>query len=197
MLNQTETETSLSPARWLRGYYLDRAGFSVAWVALVLTLGQQFPALGAALLLLYPSWDAAANYADATRHGGLRQNRSQAINVFVSGLTTVLVLVALPISPAAVLGVFGAWAIVAGLLQLATAIRRWSLAGAQWAMVLSGGQSALAGGAFLFQGQQAMPAVASTIAGYAGFGAIYFLISAIVLFLARRAPAAGTATRRH
>ena len=46
--------------------------------------------------------------------------------------------------------IFGAWAILSGLLQLGTAVRRWKRFGAQWAMVLSGGQSALAGGFFIF-----------------------------------------------
>ena len=186
MTQKIENSLHVPQDSWLGRYYLARAAFSLAWIALALTLGQQLPALGAALLVLYPAWDAAANYADAAHNGGLGPNRTQAINVFVSALTTVAVLVALSMSPSAVLAVFGAWAIVSGLLQLATAIRRWKLAGAQWAMVLSGGQSALAGGAFLFQAQQAVPAVAPTLAGYAGFGAIYFLISAIALFVAQR-----------
>eukprot|EP00919_Chromeraceae_sp_WS-2016_P061850 GHVR01146544.1.p1 GENE.GHVR01146544.1~~GHVR01146544.1.p1 ORF type:complete len:209 (+),score=43.61 GHVR01146544.1:394-1020(+) len=115
MMKQAETEFSAAPARWLGLYYLARAAFSFAWVAVALTLGQQLPMVGAALLALYPAWDAAANHADAARNGGLRQNRSQAINVVVSALTTALVLVTLPISPSAVLAVFGGWAIVSGL----------------------------------------------------------------------------------
>lgn len=80
-----------------------------------------------------------------------------------------------------VLGIFGAWAILSGLLQLGTAVRRWKRFGAQWAMVLSGGQSALAGGFFIFQA--AMPAVPSiaNVAGYAAVGALYFLVSAVWL----------------
>ena len=49
----------------------------------------------------------------------------------------------------AVLAVFGAWAILAGLLQFATGLRRWRSYGAQWSMILSGAQSALAGGFFI------------------------------------------------
>lgn len=172
---------------WLRRYYLGRAAFSLGWVALAFTLGRQFPMLGAALLVIYPAWDAGANYLDAAGHGGLRQHPTQALNFGFSVLTTLAVLVSLQLSQAAVLVVFGAWAIVAGLLQLATAIGRWRLAGAQWAMVLSGAQSAIAGGFFMVQAQQDLPAVLPTMAGYAGFGALYFLISAIVLFVRRRA----------
>lgn len=74
------------------------------------------------------------------------------------------------------------------MLQLGTALRRWKSAGAQWAMVLSGGQSALAGAFFVFQSLQAVPAIAQTVAGYAAFGAFYFLVSAIALFVSKRTP---------
>ncbi|MFX8098773.1 hypothetical protein ABTK82_20815, partial [Acinetobacter baumannii] len=76
--------------------------------------------------------DAAANFVDALRSGGLAQNRTQALNVFVSLATMIAVIAALQTSMNWVLGVFGAWAILAGLLQLGTAIRRWKSFGAQW-----------------------------------------------------------------
>lgn len=182
---QMTTLSLKNPQSWLARYYLGRAAFSLAWVAAILTVGQQVPALGAALLVIYPAWDAAANYLDANHNGGLGSNRIQAINVAVSTITALAVLVALQMSLSAVLTVFGAWAILSGLLQLGTALRRWKRAGAQWAMVLSGGQSALAGAFFVFQSLQAVPAIAQTLAGYAGFGAIYFLVSAITLFLSK------------
>ena len=171
---------------WLARYFLGRAAFSLVWVAAILTVGQQVPALGAALLVIYPAWDAAANYFDANHNGGLGNNRTQAINVAVSTATALAVLVALGMSANTVLTVFGAWAILSGLLQLSTAIRRWKSAGAQWAMVLSGAQSALAGAFFVFQSLQSVPAIAQTVAGYAAFGAIYFLVSAIALVVSMR-----------
>lgn len=133
--------------------------------------------------MLYPAWDAAANFADGLRSGGLAQNRTQALNVLVSLATAVAVLIALQMSMNNVLGVFGAWAILSGLLQLGTAIRRWSSFGAQWAMVLSGGQSALAGGLFIFQATTPMSLTIANVEGYAAVGAIYFLVSAIWLAL--------------
>jgi uncharacterized membrane protein HdeD (DUF308 family) len=171
-------------AGWLKTYYLCRAAFSAIWVAAALTLGQQNFGLGAALLVLYPLWDAAANYADAARNGGLAGNRTQAINLFVSLATALAVLVALQMGLSAVLAIFGAWAVLSGLLQLATAVRRWQ-SGAQWAMILSGGQSALAGAFFVIQAQQPVPVVIPLIAGYAGFGAIYFLVSALWLIVGK------------
>ena len=136
--------------------------------------------------MLYPLWDAAANYVDAARNGGFGRNRSQAVNTLVSLATTMAVIAALQMGLNAVLAVFGAWAILSGLLQLATAIGRWRTAGAQWAMVLSGAQSAVAGGFFVVQAQQPVAAVLPTIAGYAAFGAIYFLVSALWLVVGKR-----------
>ena len=167
--------------QWLKFYYFIRAAFSVAWVVAAFAVGSPSAAIAGALLVLYPAWDAAANLVDALRSGGLAQNRTQALNVLVSLVTTVAVLVALQMSMNGVLGVFGAWAILSGLLQLGTAIRRWRSFGAQWAMVLSGGQSALAGGFFIFQATTPMSPTIANVAGYAAVGAIYFLVSAVWL----------------
>jgi apolipoprotein N-acyltransferase len=75
----------------------------------------------------------------------------------------------------------GAWASLAGLFQLITGVRRWKSYGAQWAMILSGAQSVLAG-VFMLK-QAAGPDVVgiANIAPYAAFGAFYFLISAVSL----------------
>jgi uncharacterized membrane protein HdeD (DUF308 family) len=84
-----------------------------------------------------------------------------------------------------VLDVFGAWAILSGLLQLGTAVRRWKQFGAQWAMVLSGAQSALAGAFFIVQASAPMPPAVVKVAGYAAVGAFYFLVSAVWLSIAQ------------
>ncbi|WFU77831.1 DUF308 domain-containing protein [Bradyrhizobium sp. CIAT3101] len=167
--------------QWLKQYYFLRAAFSVAWVVAAIAVASSSPAIAGALLVLYPAWDAAANFVDALRSGGLAQNRTQALNVAVSLATSVAVIVALQTSMNGVLGVFGAWAILSGLLQLGTAVRRWKSFGAQWAMVLSGGQSALAGGFFIFQATTPMSPSIANVAGYAGVGALYFLVSAVWL----------------
>ncbi|MCX5512393.1 hypothetical protein C3941_10015 [Kaistia algarum] len=167
-------------SRWLRSYYFSRAAFSVAWVAAAFTIGRSLPPAGAALLVVYPAWDALANLVDARRNGGLKANPSQTLNAAISAVTTLAVAVALGRSPHAVLAAFGVWAILAGLFQLVTGVRRWGT-GAQWAMVLSGAQSALAGGFFLKRASDlSVPGIAD-IAPYAAFGALYFLISAIWL----------------
>ncbi len=129
----------------------------------------------------YPAWDAAANFADTQRNGGLDRNRTQFLNVIVSTITAVAVAVALGKSMSSVVVIFGIWAGFAGILQLATAVRRWKSYGAQWAMILSGAQSALAGVFFVKMAYGPEPVGIATVAPYAAFGAFYFLVSAIWL----------------
>jgi len=172
---------STDPSRWLRSYYALRAAFSLVWVAAALTVGPTSPFVAGALLLIYPAWDALANVLDARRSGGLRRNPTQAFNTAVSSLTTVAVAVGLAASMNAVLGVFGVWAALSGLLQLATAVRRWKHAGAQWVMVISGAQSAAAGAMFLREAGAAETPGVADVAPYVAFGAFYFLVSAVWL----------------
>jgi uncharacterized membrane protein HdeD (DUF308 family) len=188
--SSTHQATAPQGNDWLKPYYFTRAAFSILWVVAAFTVGRTMPAVAAALLLVYPAWDAAANFVDAQRNGGLQRNRSQALNMVVSGVATAGVAIALGMGMNAVLGVFGAWAILAGALQLATGLRRWKSHGAQWAMVLSGAQSALAGGLFIHRASSAaLPSIAD-IAPYAAFGAFYFLVSAVWLAVSdlRRRP---------
>lgn len=165
---------------WLRRYYFARAVFSILWVAAVLSIAPASSAAGAALLVAYPAWDALANIVDGRRSGGLGANATQLVNVVVSLAVTLGIAIALP-DMHGVLTVFGAWAILSGLLQLGTALGRWRAVGAQWAMVLSGAQSALAGAVFIWQARMPQQPTAATVAGYAGFGAFYFLVSALSL----------------
>lgn len=173
--------SSVREEQWLKSYYSVRAICSVIWVALAFAIGRQATAGVGALLVIYPAWDALANFIDMSRSGGTGKNRTQAFNIVVSAVTTVAVLLELSIGTLPILVIFGVWAIVSGLLQLATAVRRWKDLGAQWAMILSGAQSALAGIFFILQSGASMPPAIFRIAGYAAVGAVYFLISAVWL----------------
>ncbi len=144
-------------------------------------MGKPNPAIGAALLVAYPAWDALANYLDARSNGGLGVNPSQKFNLIVSSVIALAVCWALSVGMPAVITVFGAWAIFSGLLQLATGVRRWNTASGQWPMLVSGAQSALAGGFMFYQAQSGIALDVTTVAPYAGFGAFYFLIAAIWL----------------
>ncbi|HUD92241.1 DUF308 domain-containing protein, partial [Sphingobium sp.] len=82
---------------------------------------------------------------------------------------------------ASVIFIFGIWAVLSGVFQLVTGVGRWKSYGAQWAMILSGAQSALAGGFMVKQAAGAEMLGITTVAPYAAFGAFYFLVSAIWL----------------
>lgn len=166
---------------WLKRYYFTRAAFSVVWVGAALSLADSATAVVAALLLIYPAWDAIANVVDAQCNGGLRRNPTQTFNAAVSSVTTAAVAIALSAGMNDVLRVFGVWAALSGLLQLATAVRRWKSHGAQWPMILSGAQSTFAGAMFLVEANAPEVPDISAIAPYAAFGAFYFLISAVWL----------------
>ncbi|MBZ9861445.1 DUF308 domain-containing protein [Mesorhizobium sp. CA12] len=166
---------------WLKSYYFLRFAVSAAWVAVAFTVAKSVPTLAAVMLVAYPLWDALANYIDAQRSGGLGRNKSQLLNLAVSILTAIAVAIALGRSMNAVLAVYGVWAVVSGAFQLLTAARRWKSNGAQWAMILSGAQSALAGLFFVKMAGGAEAIGIANVAPYAAFGAFYFLVSAVWL----------------
>lgn len=170
-----------SSSTWLKSYYFARFAFSAIWVASAFTVAKGAPLLAAVMLVGYPLWDALANYVDARRSGGLAHNKSQMLNFIVSVVTAGAVALALGHSNNAVLQVFGVWAALAGLFQLITAARRWNSYGAQWAMILSGAQSILAGGFMLKMAGGAEAVGIANIAPYVAFGAFYFLVSALWL----------------
>jgi len=182
MQNQSSPQSS-----WLRSYYFVRALFSIGWIVAAIvsaTLSGSQSALASVLLVIYPAWDAVANLVDARVNGGLKANPAQSLNVVVSTITTLAVIIAVLNSTYAVLAVFGVWAILSGLLQLSAAVRRWRIYGAQWVMVLSGAQSALAGAFMISKSLAAAPPSILDIAPYAGFGAFYFLLSAVWMTVA-------------
>jgi uncharacterized membrane protein HdeD (DUF308 family) len=170
----------LQRAAWLRKLYFIRAAFSFAWVALAFATARQSAVATAALLIVYPAWDALANLLDARMAGGTKANPTQMLNTWISTIVAVAVTGSLVLGHQIVLVIFGIWAIASGLLQLATAIRRRKSDRGQWAMMLSGAQSALAGGFFIAQ-QGAGTSVVQTLSGYAAVGAVYFLISGLVI----------------
>jgi len=171
---------------WLKGYYYTRGLVSAAWVAAAFALGVANPTIAAFLLVAYPLWDAIANFADARQSGGLGRNVFQTINVAVSVIVAIAVSLTMGSGMNTVLAIFGLWAGLSGILQLMVGVRRWKAFGAQWTMVLSGLQSALAGGFFIKMALDAAPPAIGAIAGYAGFGAFYFLLSALLLTFSQR-----------
>jgi uncharacterized membrane protein HdeD (DUF308 family) len=181
--------TNTPDQAWLKHYYFVRFVVCAVWVILAFGLARSLPSLAVVMLVAYPAWDALANFLDARRSGGFARNKSQMLNVVVSVVTAIGGYGARDRGVHAVLEVFGVWAALAGLFQLVTGVRRWQAYGAQWAMILSGAQSCLAGVFMIKEAAGVAPASIADIAPYAGFGAFYFLVSAIWLTVseARRA----------
>jgi uncharacterized membrane protein HdeD (DUF308 family) len=164
----------------LRNFYFLRAGVAFSWVALVfLSISAPSPVAGV-LLVLYPAWDAVANVIDAQRSGGLQVNPGQKFNALTSIVTAACMAAAFVLhGNAGGVLVFGVWAFLAGVFQLAVGIRRRKLGG-QVFMMISGAQSALAGIVFVAKSFGAAPTIAQ-LAPYAAFGGLYFLLSALWL----------------
>lgn len=186
MMKSHKSASSPTTNQWLAAYYFLRAGVSLAWIALAVLLGRHDAALAALLLVIYPAWDAFANYLDARRNGGLIRNPTQTLNLVISAVVTVAIGWALTLGMPATIKVFGTWAILSGLLQLATAVRRWKTSSGQWVMILSGAQSAAAGVFFFKVAASGAALGVVTVAPYATLGAVYFLISAVWLRVRNR-----------
>ncbi|MFJ3627469.1 hypothetical protein ACIPQ3_15395 [Streptomyces albidoflavus] len=174
------TPAAASPAAALRKLYFLRFAFAAAWAALLLTTAGTLTTLTAVLLVAYPLFDVGCAVADlrSARPEG-RPVRGLYVNVALSTLTAAGLAVAATSGIPAVLRVWGAWAITAGLVQLAVGVTRRGLGG-QWAMIASGGISTLAGASFLAQAGGA-DASLSALAGYAFLGGVFFLVSALRL----------------
>ncbi|WP_406632680.1 hypothetical protein [Amycolatopsis sp. WGS_07] len=160
----------------LRRLYFVRFAFALVWAALLfLTSKSHVGPVGVVLVVGYPLFDVAAAVVDArsTRAAGLY------VNIAISLLAGIGLAIASASGVPAVLRVWGAWAVVAGLVQLVVAVGRRRMGG-QWPMILSGGISVLAGANFVIGAAAPEPSLAN-VAGYAVLGGIFFLVSALRL----------------
>ncbi|MCM3300837.1 hypothetical protein ACPMJQ_31615 [Streptomyces pseudogriseolus] len=163
----------------LRRLYFVRFGFAIAWALVMFTMAKEITPVAAVLLVVYPLFDVAAAVVDANASRETRSPVLLYVNMAVSLIAAVGVGIAATSGIPDVLRVWGAWAIVSGLVQLIVAVPRRKMGG-QWAMILSGGISVLAGGSFVASAGADNPTLASAI-GYAVPGGIFFLISALRL----------------
>lgn len=174
-------KTKYEQASSLRKLYFVRTAFQVLWAGAVFATALTQPAFAAALLILYPLWDVACTVYDLTTSaldGSART--SQTINA-VLGTAAALGIALTTFSQSSyAIGIFGAWALGAGLLQLVAGLLRRKQMGGQWAMILSGLQSTAAGVALGLGGLHGS-VHAKNLGGYAIFGALYFLIGGILL----------------
>ncbi|GAA2915634.1 hypothetical protein [Streptomyces mexicanus] len=163
----------------LRRLYFVRFVFAIVWALVMFTMAKEITPAGAVLLVLYPLFDVGAAVYDAKVSRNTGSPALLYVNVAVSLVTAVGLTVACASGIPAVLRVWGAWAVVAGLVQLIVAIPRRKMGG-QWPMILSGGISVLAGGSFIASAGADDPALTSAV-GYAIPGGIFFLLSALRL----------------
>jgi uncharacterized membrane protein HdeD (DUF308 family) len=178
--NAATNDQAFETARSLRRLYFIRAAFSISWVILISLFAKASMGIASILLVIYPAWDLIATFGDIRANQSSPSKTPQYINVVISAITTVAVGLALQKGIPETLIVFGAWAILTGLIQLVLGLQRRRLLGGQWPMILSGGQSVLAGGSFIMLAH-APTAGITNLAGYAAFGAFYYLLSAFRL----------------
>jgi uncharacterized membrane protein HdeD (DUF308 family) len=172
-------ERAPAMALTLRNLYFVRFGFAIVWAALVFVTGHTLGPASITLLVLYPLFDVAAAIVDHRASKGSRSSALLYVNMALSVLAAIGLAIAVTSGLPAVLAVWGAWAITAGAVQLIVALTRRGLGG-QWAMILSGGISVLAGASFILQSTGPSASLTGP-AGYAVLGAIFFIISAIRL----------------
>ncbi|MFI8219324.1 hypothetical protein [Streptomyces sp. NPDC085932] len=169
----------------LRRLYVLRFAFAAVWAALLFGSARSLGPLSATLLVIYPLFDVACAVVDlrsARPDGG--PVRGLQANIVLSTLTAAALAAACFSGIPAVLRVWGAWAITAGLAQLVVALLRRGMAG-QWPMIASGALSTLAGGSFVVQAGRDGASLTS-LAGYAFLGGVFFLVSALRLLRLER-----------
>lgn len=169
-------------AHSLRNLYFTRTAVQLLWAAIVIATAANSPALAAGLLILYPLWDVACTVYDL--RSSARSNSGPPNAQYANGVLGVLAAIGIAVtafkSPQHAVITFGAWAFAAGLAQLAVGVSRRKQLGGQWAMILSGLQSAAAGLAFILGGLQGKAHI-KDLGRYAIFGGVYFLITGYLM----------------
>ncbi|MDH2425996.1 hypothetical protein [Sphaerisporangium sp. TRM90804] len=163
----------------LRRLYFVRFGFAIVWALVMFTTASNLGPVAVTLLVLYPLFDVAAAVVDVRASRATGSPALLYVNIAVSLITAVGVAVACSSGIPAVLRVWGAWAVVAGLVQLVVGVTRRKMGG-QWPMIISGGISVLAGASFILGASAPNPTLINA-AGYAIPGGVFFLISALRL----------------
>jgi hypothetical protein len=178
-MSTTTAPEATTVAAALRRLYFVRFGFAVAWAAALFLTASGIGPVSATLLVLYPLFDVAVAIVDVASSRRGRSAPGLYVNIAISSIAVVGLVFAVTSGIPAVLQVWGAWAVVAGLVQLFVALRRRTLGG-QWAMITSGTISTVAGISFFLQASGPHPSL-SNLAGYALLGGIFFLVSALRL----------------
>ncbi|UKT64285.1 hypothetical protein [Pedobacter mucosus] len=171
---------AVETAKSLRQLYFIRVAFSVVWVILIALFAKVSLLTASILLIIYPAWDIIGTFLDIRANSSNISKTPQYVNIVISSITTIAVFIALQKGVPEALMVFGVWAIGTGLIQLILGLNRKKLLGGQWPMIISGGQSVIAGIFIFISANDPTKGIAS-LAGYSAFGAFYYLLAAIRL----------------
>ncbi|WP_431955960.1 DUF308 domain-containing protein [Nocardia lijiangensis] len=162
--------------------YLSRGVLAIAWAIAFSAAHDTLNAIAVTLLVVYPLIDAVSSLIDFFAVPQGAERRVTAVN----GALSTVIAIALGVAgttggAAAVLGVFGVWAVLSGAAQLVVGLRRRGPAlGKQWPTLISGGLSFLVGATYVAQATGDSPSL-DVLAIYATGGGIFFIAQAALL----------------
>ncbi|MEU3014841.1 DUF308 domain-containing protein [Nocardia asteroides] len=161
---------------------LGRGVLAIGWASAFAVVSDTLGPVAVALLVAYPLIDAVSSLID---HRGMPDGPERRVTA-LNGALSAVVAVALGLAGAlggagAVLGVFGAWAVVSGAAQLVVGLRRRGpVFGKQWPTLISGGLSFLVGLTYLAQAAGDSPSL-HVLSVYATGGGVFFVAQAALL----------------
>jgi uncharacterized membrane protein HdeD (DUF308 family) len=166
--------------------YFVRGVIAIAWSGVFAALsGGGLSAAVVALLVLYPVIDAAATLLDLRSMTADTTRSLQVFNTSLSALAAIGLGFGTVGGTGVVLFVFGLWAIISGVAQVVVAVRRRAELGIQWASLLAGTLSVIAGTTYLPLALGPAP-VLSMLVLYTGVGGVWFILQAITLVVRDR-----------
>ncbi|OPG09732.1 hypothetical protein B1R27_04890 [Streptomyces sp. GKU 895] len=180
MSTQTSTPTVTGQRDSVLRLYLGRGVLAVAWALAFADAHENLDAVAVTLLVVYPLIDAVSSVIDYRATNG-SERRVTAFNGVLSTLAALAIGIAGAGDEAAVLHVFGTWAIVSGAAQVIVGIRRRGPElGKQWPTLISGGLSFLVGITYNVQAAGDNPSL-DVLAVYATGGGVWFILQALLL----------------
>ncbi|MGV9914657.1 DUF308 domain-containing protein [Streptomyces tendae] len=182
MSTQTSpTQTVTDERSSLLRLYLSRGVLAVVWALVFAGAHEDVDALAVTLLVVYPLIDAVSSLIDYRAVPEGSERRVTAFNGVLSTLAAIAIGIAGAGGEAAVLHVFGAWAVISGAAQVIVGLRRRGAElGRQWPTLISGGLSFVVGISYNIQAAGDNPSL-DVLAVYATGGGVWFILQALLL----------------
>ncbi len=161
--------------------YFCRGLLALTWAVVFAKIHEDLNLLAIAVLAIYPLIDAVSSFVDYRTMASGSERQVTAFNAALSTLTAIALCAMGSLGPAAILAIFGAWAVISGAAQFALGLRRRGQElGRQWPMLIAGGLSFLVGFTYCFQATGAKPDLA-VLSVYATGGGFFFVFQAALL----------------